>query len=198
MSICWKGEVEGESKKLDKCSKKNALTPSRPLRAIIKPDNQECWRATGEHDIFPPATLQSNDPPKVFSLTLTTAYKRDQFLPPGQCEEMESFNGEWRWGQNAGREITGETLSSAEWTLLHYKMLNTSVELQLSRPVAGVEIRSVLYEPQSTAVSSGYRSTQIKKNDKSQSFWSSFCRYVLPIHHRSLNQSTNSQSNFWD
>lgn len=37
-----------------------------------------------EHGIFPPASLQSNDPPKVFSLTLTTAYKRDQFLPLGQ------------------------------------------------------------------------------------------------------------------
>lgn len=74
--------------------KKKKLTPKRPCRAIIKPDNQECWRATGEHGIFPPASLQSNDPPKVFSLTLTTAYKRDQFLPAGQCEEMESFNGE--------------------------------------------------------------------------------------------------------
>lgn len=79
--------------KLDKCSKKN-VTSKRPCGAIIKPDNQECWRATGEHGILPPASLQSNDPPKVFSLTLTTAYKRDQFLPPGQCEEMGSFNGQ--------------------------------------------------------------------------------------------------------
>lgn len=68
------------------------MTPQRPRGAIIKPDNQECWRATGEHGILPPASLQSNDPPKVFSLTLTTAYKRDQFLPPGQCEEMGGFN----------------------------------------------------------------------------------------------------------
>lgn len=67
------------------------LTPKRPCGAIIKADNQECWREMAEHGIFPPASLQSNDPPKVFSLTLTTAYKRDQFLPSGQSEEMESF-----------------------------------------------------------------------------------------------------------
>ena len=88
--------MEGELEKLDKCSKrkKKPTMPRRPCGAIIKPDNQECWGTTGEHGILPPASLQSNDPLKVFSLTLTTAYKRDQFLPPGQCEETESFNGE--------------------------------------------------------------------------------------------------------
>lgn len=83
--MSWRNEINAV--------KKN-VTSKRPCGAIIKPDNQECWRATGEHGILPPASLQSNDPPKVFSLTLTTAYKRDQFLPPGQCEEMGSFNGQ--------------------------------------------------------------------------------------------------------
>lgn len=75
---------------------KITLTPKRPHGAIIKADNQECWSAMAEHGIFPPASLQSNDPPKVFSLTLTTAYKRDQFLPSGQREDMASFIAERR------------------------------------------------------------------------------------------------------
>lgn len=41
----------------------------------------------GEHGILRSASSQSNDPPKVFSLTLTTAYKRDPFLLGGQCEK---------------------------------------------------------------------------------------------------------------
>lgn len=61
-----------------------------------------------EHGIFPPASLQSNDAPKVFSLTLTTAYKRDQFLPSGQHKEMEFFITEWRWEQRVWRKIKNE------------------------------------------------------------------------------------------
>lgn len=188
MSICWKGEVEGESKKWDKCSKKKKnLAPKRPCRAIIKPDNQECWRAMGEHGIFPPASLQSNDPPKVFSLTLTTAYKRDQFLPAGQCEETESFNGEWRWGQKARRKIAGETLSSAVHNEAprRYKMLDTSVKLQLSCPVAGVQ--NTVCFIWTTEHGSLFRLSQHKKKKiKHRAFDPLFCRYVLPIHNTSL------------
>lgn len=54
--------------------------------AIIKADNQECWRATGEGNVLAPASLQSNDAPKVFSLTLTTAYKRDSVTAMGTVQ----------------------------------------------------------------------------------------------------------------
>lgn len=111
--------------------------PRRPCGAIIKPDNQECWGTTGEHGILPPASLQSNDPLKVFSLTLTTAYKRDQFLPPGQCEETESFNGEWRWGQKAKEEdhrVKVWAVPTRMEPLLHYKMLDTSVKTRAVSP----------------------------------------------------------------
>lgn len=61
-----------------------------------------------EHGILPPASLQSNDAPKVLSLTLTTAYKRDQYLPLGQHKEMEFFITEWRWEQRVWRKIKNE------------------------------------------------------------------------------------------
>lgn len=137
----------------------------------------------GEHGIFPPASLQSNDPPKVFSLTLTTAYKRDQFLPAGQCEETESFNGEWRWGQKARRKIAGETLSSAVHNEAprRYKMLDTSVKLQLSCPVAGVQ--NTVCFIWTTEHGSLFRLSQHKKKKiKHRAFDPLFCRYVLPIH----------------
>lgn len=47
---------------------------------------------------------------------------------------------------------------------LHYKTRDTSVKLELSCPVAGEQILCVLYEPQSTAVSAGVCSSQIKKS----------------------------------
>lgn len=55
----------------------------RPHGAVIKADNQECWKATTEHGILPPASLQLNDPPKVFSPTLTTAYKKGSVSAAG-------------------------------------------------------------------------------------------------------------------
>lgn len=89
-----------------------------------------------EHGIFPPDSLQSNDPPKVFSLTLTTAYKRDQFLPLGQRAEMEFFITEWRWGQKVQRMIREATFSSANQNeaALHQKTGSSSAKSQLSCP----------------------------------------------------------------
>lgn len=78
-----------------------------------------------EHGIFPPASLQSNDPPKVFPLTLTTAYKRDQFLPLGQ--EMESFTAMRRWGQKWGRAVK----EPGENGVLHHKTPSSPVKRQL-------------------------------------------------------------------
>lgn len=106
-----------------------------------------------EHGIFPPASLQSNDPPKVFSLTLTTAYKRNQFLPLGQREEMEFFITEWRWGQKVQRMIREATLSSANQNeaALHQKMGSSSTKSQLSCPVAAAQILWVLCREQHAA-----------------------------------------------
>lgn len=77
---------------------------------------------------FPPASLQSNDPPKVFPLTLTTAYKRDQFLPLGQREETESFIATRRWGQKWGRAVKEPGENEAA---LHHKMPSSPVKRQL-------------------------------------------------------------------
>lgn len=106
-----------------------------------------------EHGIFPPASLQSNDPPKVFSLTLTTAYKRNQFLPLGQRKEMEFFITEWRWGQKVQRMIREATLSSANQNeaALHQKMGSSSTKSQLSCPVAAAQILWVLCREQRAA-----------------------------------------------
>lgn len=46
-----------------------AKTRERPSDAVIKPDNQECWRTTTEHGVLPPASLQSNDPLQLFFQT---------------------------------------------------------------------------------------------------------------------------------
>lgn len=77
---------------------------------------------------FPPASLQSNDPPKVFPLTLTTAYNRDQFLLLGHCEEMERFMTTWRWRQKWGRAVKEPGENEAA---LHYKTPSSPVKRQL-------------------------------------------------------------------
>lgn len=100
-----------------------------------------------EHGMFPPASLQSNDAPKVFSLTLTTAYKRDQFLPSGQHKEMEFFITEWRWEQRVWRKIKNEPWAPQAKMKLRYtrKPVSSSAKLQLSGLVAAAEMLWVLW-----------------------------------------------------
>lgn len=97
---------------------KNKTRRLRPREAIIKPDNQECWKATGEHGILPPASLQANDPPKVFSLTLTTAYKKGSV----------SAGGTARRRRGALMASEGEDRKQRRKPPAHCKMQNTSVK----------------------------------------------------------------------
>lgn len=108
-----------------------------------------------EHGIFPPASLQSNDAPKVFSLTLTMAYKRDQFLPSGQHKEMGFFITEPRWGQKVRRQIregkpwAPQTKMKPRYTRKQWAVLQNH---SCGCPVATAQILWVLCGEQRAAV----------------------------------------------
>lgn len=105
-----------------------------------------------EHGIFPPASLQSNDSLRVFSLTLTTAHKRDQFLPSWQCEEMEFFIAEQgEDGKYEGRSQK-KPWAKQNQAVLRQKTASSSAKTQLSCPMAAAQILWVLCGEQRTAV----------------------------------------------